>query len=56
MNRLPGRRIDGSYYEFAGFTVMEYAGNGQFSLQEDIYNWEEVVPVLKEWAAAHGGD
>ncbi|MCG8591872.1 MAG: nuclear transport factor 2 family protein [Proteobacteria bacterium] len=51
-NRLPGTRPDGSHYEFAGMTVMEYAGGGLFSHQEDMYNWEEVVPVLKEWAAA----
>jgi ketosteroid isomerase-like protein len=56
MNRLPGQRSDGSYYEFAGLTVMEYAGDGQFSLQEDIYNWEEAIPVLKEWAAAQHRD
>jgi len=53
MNRLPGQRADGSHYEFAGLTVMEYAGEGRFSYQEDLYNWEEAVPVLKEWAAAH---
>jgi hypothetical protein len=41
-----------SYYEFAGITMMEYAGDGQFSFHEDVYNWEEVVPVLKEWAGA----
>jgi hypothetical protein len=52
MNRLPGKRPDGSYYEFAGLTVMEYAGDGQFSFQEDVYNWEEVVPILEEWAGA----
>jgi hypothetical protein len=51
-NRLPGKRRDGSYYEFAGITVMEYAGGGQFSFQEDIYNWEEALPVLREWAKA----
>jgi hypothetical protein len=52
LNRLPGQRPDGSDHEFAGLTVMEYAGDGEFSFQEDIYNWEEVVPVLREWAGA----
>ena len=48
-NRLPGQRADGSFYEFAGLTVAEYAGGGFFSYQEDVYNWEETVAVLKEW-------
>jgi limonene-1,2-epoxide hydrolase len=50
-NRLPGRRADGSCYEFAGISISEYAGDGRFSFQEDIYNWEESLKVLKEWAA-----
>lgn len=50
-NRLPGQRADGSHYQFAGITVMVYAGHGQFSFQEDIYNWEEALAVLQEWAA-----
>jgi len=52
LNRLPGRRPDGSYYEFAGITVMVYAGNGKFSFQEDIYNRYETDRVLQEWNAA----
>ena len=55
MNRLPGQRADGSYYEFAGITAMEYAGNGQFSFQEDIYNRFETDKVIEEWKAATGG-
>jgi ketosteroid isomerase-like protein len=53
-NRLPGKRADGSHYEFAGITIMLYAGRGQFSFQEDIYNWEEALALLKEWAADRG--
>jgi ketosteroid isomerase-like protein len=53
-NRLPGQRADGSHYEFAGVTIMLYAGNGKFSFQEDIYNWEEALAVLKDWAADRG--
>lgn len=51
-NRLPGRRPDGSHYEFAGITVMEYAGSGRFSYQEDMYNRPETDKVLAEWQAA----
>ena len=52
LNRLPGKRPDGTYYEFAGITVMEYAGNGTFSFQEDMYNRHETDKVLAEWEAA----
>lgn len=51
-NRLPGRRPDGSYYEFSGVTTMLYAGEGRFSYQEDIYNFDETRKVMKEWAEA----
>ena len=52
LNRLPSRRPDGSYYEFAGITVMVYAGDGRFSFQEDMYNRHETDKVLQEWGAA----
>lgn len=51
-NRLPGQRPDGSHYQFAGMSVTEYAGGGQWSFQEDIYNWERALEVLREWKAA----
>ena len=54
LNRLPGQRPDGTYYEFAGITVMEYAGNGAFSFQEDMYNRHETDAVLAEWQQAQG--
>lgn len=47
--RLPGTRPDGGYYEFAGFSTLVYAGNGLFSLQEDMYNMDETRSVLAEW-------
>jgi hypothetical protein len=50
-----GQRPDGSFYEFAGITAMEYAGNGQFSFQEDIYNRFETDKIIDEWKAATGG-
>ena len=53
-NRLPGRREDGGFYEFAGVTTMVYAGSGRFSFQEDVYNFEETKKVLEDWSAARG--
>lgn len=51
-NRLPGQRADGSFHEFAGVTIMEYAGDGLFSFQEDVYNRDETDRVVAEWKAA----
>jgi hypothetical protein len=51
-NRLPGARVDGGFYEFAGVTICEYAGNGQWSYQEDVYNFEETMKVLQDWSQA----
>lgn len=55
LNRLPGVRPDGSFYEFAGITAMEYAGSGQFSFQEDMYNRSETDRIIDEWQTATGG-
>jgi hypothetical protein len=51
----PFRRSDGSFYEFAGFTAMEYAGSGHFCFQEDIYNRVETDKIIAEWKPATGG-
>jgi ketosteroid isomerase-like protein len=54
LNRLPN--VDGRAepYQFAGVTVLEYAGDGKFSYQEDFYNMKECEKVMKEWFAAGG--
>jgi hypothetical protein len=53
-NVLPN--VDGRAggYEFAGVTILEYAGAGKFSLQEDIYNMKECEQVMTAWFAAGG--
>lgn len=50
--RLPGERPDGGRYEFAGISTLLYAGGGLFSLQEDVYNMDEVRAVIEAWTAA----
>lgn len=50
LNRLPGKRADGTPYEFPGITIKLYAGEGRFDYQEDVYNWESALTVLKEFA------
>lgn len=41
-------------YRFACITILEYAGHGEFSYQEDIYNPREGEKVIKRWVAAGG--
>ena len=41
-------------YRFGCVTVLEYAGNGQFSRQDDLYNPIEGQRVIKEWMRAGG--
>jgi hypothetical protein len=50
---------DGRVYEAANLTVLHYAGDMQFSYEEDAYNPANFAPVVKNWMAAdrarHGG-
>ena len=52
LNRLPGQRADGSHYEFPGITILEYAGDKRWSYEEDVYNFETCIAVMKEWNRA----
>lgn len=47
--RDPG---DGSVHEAANITILTYAGNNQFSCEEDVYNPANFMPVVKAWMAA----
>jgi SnoaL-like domain len=53
--QLPGRAT--SDFQFATISILRYAGNGQWSSQEDIYNAKEAEAVLAEYvqAAANAG-
>jgi len=41
-------------YRFGNITVLEYAGDGLWSFQEDIYNPREAESVVQAWLAAGG--
>jgi ketosteroid isomerase-like protein len=41
-------------YRFGCVTILEYAGDGQFSYQEDLYNPAEGEAVFGRWIAAGG--
>jgi ketosteroid isomerase-like protein len=47
--RDPG---DGSRHETYNLTVLHYAGNGQWSYEEDVYNPAHMQKMLQNWAAA----
>ena len=43
---------DGKVYEAYNLTVLQYAGDGKFSSEEDAYNPANFAPVVKAWIAA----
>jgi len=47
--RDPG---DGEVYQAYNLTVLKYAGNMQFSSEEDAYNPANFAPVVKSWIDA----
>jgi len=55
-NRLPGRRADGTYYDVPGVSIIEYAGNGKFSFEEDVINMVHLYEVLTESGWVPGPD
>ena len=48
MNRLPGERPDGGFYEAPGVSILLYAGNGRFCYEEDLLNMVHVNEVIRE--------
>ena len=45
--RDPG---DGSIHQAANVSILQYAGNGQWSYQEDIYNVDDFATMIKTWS------
>ncbi len=41
-------------YRFGCVTILEYAGSGLWSRQEDLYNPREAQEVIRSWLAAGG--
>lgn len=50
-NRAPGRRADGSPIQCPGMSVLEYAGNGQFCSQFDLFDRLSVRAIAEEMTA-----
>jgi uncharacterized protein (TIGR02246 family) len=54
LNVLPNPDGRAEPYQFAGITILIYAGNGLWSYEEDIYNMKECEAVMADWFAAGG--
>jgi hypothetical protein len=42
---------DGSVHQAYNFTLLKYAGNNQWSYEEDIYNPQKFEQMIGDWAA-----
>jgi len=51
---FPDPTGEGRDYRFGCVTILEYAGDGLWSYQEDLYNPNEGAEVVKRWLAAGG--
>lgn len=51
---MPDPKGGDAVYRFGCITILEYAGNGLWSYQEDLYNPKEAGKVMKAWMAAGG--
>jgi hypothetical protein len=51
---MPDPKGGDEIYRFGCVTILEYAGNGLFSYQEDLYNPREADEVMKRWREAGG--
>ena len=52
VNRGPGRRPDGSYYETPGVSFITYGGQGKFSSQYDLFDITHQMKLCDELKAA----
>lgn len=51
---LPDPTGGDAVYRFGCVTILEYAGDGLWSSQEDLYNPREAKQVIERWIAAGG--
>ncbi len=49
---FPDPKGGNEVYRFGCVTILDYAGNGLWSRQEDIYNPREADEVVKSWISA----
>lgn len=54
LQRMPDPTGSGRLFEWPVHVILHYAGNGQWSYEEDVYNPAEGVATLLAWAEAGG--
>lgn len=47
-NRLPGATADGAPIDNFGMSYLEYAGDGKFSYEEDMYSESHLLQAMKQ--------
>jgi ketosteroid isomerase-like protein len=53
-NRLPDPTGGTRQFDVPTLVILHYAGGGQWSYEEDVYNPDEFGPVIEAWVAAGG--
>ena len=53
-NCLPDPTGGSAEYSFNVHVILHYAGNGQWSYEEDVYNPQEAESVVSSWVKAGG--
>ncbi|MGH9205443.1 MAG: nuclear transport factor 2 family protein [Acidimicrobiales bacterium] len=54
IQRLPDPSGGTDHFEWPVHVILHYAGNGQWSYEEDVYNPDEGVAAIEAWVAAGG--
>lgn len=52
--QMPDPKGGNEIYRFGCVTILEYAGDGLWSFQEDVYNPNEASEMMKRWMEAGG--
>lgn len=52
--QMPDPKGGDEIYRFGCVTILEYAGNGLWSFQEDVYNPNDATEMMKRWVEAGG--
>lgn len=55
VNRLPGTRPDGTFYDVPGASVLTYAGDGRISRQMDLFDTAWMMREIDAWISDHDG-
>ena len=55
VNRLPGTRPDGTFYDVPGASVITCTPEGRIARQMDLFDTAWMFRTIEEWSADHDG-